>query len=209
MASFRIANRICIFVLLQVNLYVAGQELIETIPVECNIPVAESYCAKATNTSGISICGAYKHPWPICPSFCFDILVQLYYVKSCPGRIPSFVLARKLRDSCTKVCYKIESGDEYFWEDKRLGFLVYLNASSLTGDAKISTDTKYYKLTGGELKAAEKEGEKAPSLEPSPSVSPTPTLPAPISVGAAPGSCSSYACYQCQVLSHMSERMYL
>lgn len=41
--------------------------------------------------------------------------------------------------------------------------MIYLNASNLTGDAKIESDAKYYML-----KATEKE-EEAPSLAPTPS----------------------------------------
>lgn len=129
--------------MLVINYSVAEQQYNSSVPSDCEVPLTESKCLKVISPSGISICGAYRHPWPTCPQFCWDFLIQRLYHKSCVEKIPSFELTQKLRGECVNACHNVTSADTYFWDNINSGFILSVNASDLTPDAEVQVDSTY------------------------------------------------------------------
>lgn len=141
MASLRITFRQFVLVLISVYLLfsVQGQEYFTSLPQECESLVF--IC------DPFQLCGAYRHPWPSCAGFCFDLLLPFFLPENCPEAGPSFDLLQKIWVSCGNVCDKtINHGKVPFRQDENRGFLIYLVALNHTADVEISSEAKYYEL---------------------------------------------------------------
>lgn len=193
MAHPRVSLRLCVFLLLFVKCFVCGQELLTSTPQQCNVPLKDANCTKVNTKSGIVICGTYQEPWPLCHFFCTNLLVQRFFYNSCSEKVPTFGLFQRLLAACTKECSEFTSGDDYYWEDTNLGFLIVISVSSMNEKATIDTHSLYFKQVSKE----EEEKQTTDAVEPTVTVEP---IVEAESMDLAQSRCSGYACIECKIL---------